>query len=55
MEDALKIEPKHAEDRIIFVSMYNDIDWTERDNEKKCKENPAYVAAYARSLTKGHW
>ena len=33
------IEPEKFEDRIIFMSMFNDIDWTAKGNEEKCISN----------------
>ena len=38
MEDELKIHPQNFEDRIMFMSMYNDIDWTRKDNRGLCVE-----------------
>ena len=31
----LQCEPQHFEDRIIFMSMYNDITWGEKGNTEK--------------------
>ena len=55
MEDELKIQSQNVENRIISCFMYNHIDWTKRDKEETCRSNASYVAAYARSLPKGHW
>ena len=43
------------EDRIIFISMYNDIDWVRKGNEESCKRNSSSVAKYAQKIPKGHW
>ena len=30
------IEPEKSEDRIIFMSMFNDVDWTKRGHSERC-------------------
>ena len=39
VDDELDIQIQNFEDRIIFMSMYNDIDWTRKDNRHFCAEN----------------
>ena len=34
------IEPEKFEDRIIFMSMLNDIEWTQRGYSETCVSNP---------------
>ena len=41
--------------RIIFVSMFNDIDWTRRENSEKCISNSEQVKNYAERFSRGHW
>ena len=41
------IEPEKFEDRIIFMSTFNDIDWTENGNSEKCVSNSDQVKDYA--------
>ena len=41
------IEPEKFEDRIIFMSMFNDIEWTQRGNEENCISNYEQVKNYA--------
>ena len=36
MEDELKIHPQNFENRSTLMSMYNDIDWTMKDNRSLC-------------------
>ena len=55
IEKELKIQPQNFEDRIIFMSMYNDIDWTRKGNQQVCEENASRGADYARHFSKGHW
>ena len=55
MENELKVQPQQIEDHIIFMSMYNDIDWTRKGNQQVCEENSSCVADYARHFCKGHW
>ena len=42
-----RIKPEQLEDRIIFMSMYNDIGGTKEGNFKKCISNSSDVEAYA--------
>ena len=44
------IEPKKFEDRIIFMSMFNDIDWTQRGSSERCISNSEQV----KRITRGH-
>ena len=50
-----KILPEKFEDRIIFMSVHNDIDWGKAGNEDFCMSNSSSVAAYARRFPEGHW
>ena len=51
----LQCESQHLNDRIIFMSMYNDIEWGEEGNTERCEYNSQTVAKYARIFTRGHW
>ena len=55
MEKELSVLPKDAKDRIIFMRMYNDIDWSQKDNDEICKSNSSNVAEYATDFPKGLW
>ena len=46
----LQCEPEHFTDRIIFMSMYNDIAWQEKGNTERCDYNSQTVANYARKF-----
>ena len=50
-----RIKPEQLEDRIIFMSMYNDIGGTKEGNFKKCIWNSSDVEAYAHRSPKRHW
>ena len=50
-----KCEPEQFKGKIIFMPMYNDIDWTKRGNKEKCVANALRVTEYARRFTQGHW
>ena len=50
-----RIQLEEFKDRIIFVSMYNDIDWTEAGHLKTCFSNSVEVQAYAHRFPKGRW
>ena len=47
MNDETKIQPHDFKDRIVFMSMYNDIDWTKKDNRDTCYPNSSRVSEYA--------
>ena len=49
----LQCEPEQFKWRIIFMSMYNDIDWGKRGNTEKCSTNSVTVANYARRFPLG--
>ena len=51
----LQCEPEQLKDRIIFMSMYNDIVWREQGNTEKCEKISIIVANYARKFPLGRW
>ena len=48
-------EPEQFKGRNIFMSMYNDIDWTKRGHKENCIANALRVTEYARRVTQGRW
>ena len=46
---------QECEDRVIFMPMLNDIDWTEKENLKECLLNSEEVKDYAKRFPRGHW
>ena len=50
-----RIRPEEFEDRIIFMSMYNDTGWTTDGNSETCVSNSVEVKACASRLPKGRW
>ena len=40
--------PENFTGRIIFMSMFNDISWGSKDNEKECDSNAQLVSLYAK-------
>ena len=48
-------QPEQSEDRVIFMSMYNDIDSGKAGHNETCISNYSEVAACARRFPKGHW
>ena len=54
MED-LQCEPEQFNDRIMFMSMYNDIAWGEQGNTERCEYNSRTIANYARRFPRGRW
>ena len=55
MMTELKCEPEHFQGRIIFMSMYNDIDLGKRGNKENCIANANKVTEYARKFIRRHW
>ena len=50
------IKPEEFEDRIIFVSMFNDIDWSQgKDNSGDCFSSSQKVRHHAKRSQKAHW
>ena len=37
------------------MSMFNDIDWTRKENEENCISNSVEVKMYAKRFSQGHW
>ena len=46
-----RIPPQEVRDRIIFMSMYNDIDWTKDGNLQVCISNSCEVKACAQKIS----
>ena len=40
--------PENFTGRIIFMSMFNDISWRSKDNEKECESNAQLVSLFAK-------
>ena len=49
------IEPEQLPDRIIFMSIFKDIDWTKRNVEETCASNSKKVKLHAQRFPQGHW
>ena len=47
-------EPEHFKDRIIFMSIFNDIEWDAQGNKEQCEYNSQAVAECARKFPRGH-
>ena len=48
-------EPEDFTERIIFMSVFNDISWGSEDNEQGCNANADLVSVYARRFPPGRW
>ena len=48
-------EPGQFQGRIIFMSMFNDITWRIKDNEKECIADSTLVSLFAKRFPAGHW
>ena len=53
--DRKNIKPREFKDLIIFMSMFNDIDWTKRGHSQKCISNSEQVKNCAKRFSRGHW
>ena len=51
----LNVEPEIFTGRIIFMSMFNDISWGSKDNEKECESSAQLVSMYAKRFSPGQW
>ena len=51
----LSVQPEHFTGRIIFMSMFNDISWRSKDNEKECELSAQLVSIYAQRFPPGRW
>ena len=50
---SIQCDPEELEGRIIFMSMFNEIEWKENDTE--CIHNSIQDSKYARRFLRGHW
>ena len=48
-------EPEQFKERIIFMSMFNDIIWRNKDNETECIANSTLVSLFAKRFPAGRW
>ena len=53
--DSLTCSEEDLQGRIILMSIFNDIKWTNADNEKICSANAQIVSMYAKRIASGHW
>ena len=47
--------PEQFEGRILFMSMFNDIDWTQKGNSSDCLSNSEKIKKHATRFPRGHW
>ena len=47
--------PENLTERIVFMSMFNDISWRSTDDEKECESNARLVSLYAKRFGTGQW
>ena len=50
----LSVTPEKFTGRIIFMSMFNDISWGSKDNQKECESNAQLVSLHAKRSSAGH-
>ena len=51
----LQCEPENITGRIIFMSMFNDIVWNAKGNDKLCLNHSKTIKEYAERFPRGHW
>ena len=51
----LSVTPEKFTGRINFMSMFNDISWGSKDNEKECESIAQLVSLFAKRFGKGQW
>ena len=51
----LSVIPEKFTGRSIFMSMFNDISWGSKDNQKECESSAQLVSLYARRFLAGQW
>ena len=51
----MSIESEDFTGRIIFMSMFNDISWGSKDNEREDELSAMLVSIYAKRFSKGKW
>ena len=51
----LQCEPENFTDRIIFISMFNDIVWDAKGHDQLCVNNSETIQEYAERFPRGHW
>ena len=54
-DDQIKVHPQDFKDPIIFMSKYNDIDWTHKNNIDVCQHNSPHVSANATDCPAKSW
>ena len=51
----LSVTPEKFTGRIIFMSMFNDISWGSKENERECELSAQLVSLYAKRFSPGKW
>ena len=51
----MSTEPEDFTGRIIFMSMFNDISWGSKENERECELSAHLVSVYAKRFSPGEW
>ena len=51
---SIPCESEHFIDRIIFMSMFDEITWGENDNTVECRQNSVEFGKYARRFHRDH-
>ena len=54
-QNVRQIDPDQFEERMKFLSMFNDIDWTKKRNSDVCISIAIKISDYAKESPRGHW
>ena len=49
------VQPSQLKGRILFMSMYNDNNWWQNENEHVCRQNLVRVASLAKGFESVRW
>ena len=55
MKNEIKVHKRDLKDLIVFMSVYSDIDWTQKDNRDICRPISSCVSACAKDFPTGSW
>ena len=55
MMGELQCVPENFKDRIIFMSIFNDIVWDTKGNDELCENNSKMIRKSAERFLRGHW
>ena len=55
LQSKLSVTPEKFTERIIFMSMFNDISWRSKDNKRESESSAQLVSLHAKRFGAGQW